>query len=119
MERIINYDLDVDKIPSNKEKIDVFLQPTKRCMAEEIPVISQHYCETFAAVDRFAQHLGYAPYPHKIRSKNMLILINCLLMTVNNSRAIYLEMSQQELAEDTQETFKYYLLSLSNFLLEQ
>ena len=32
-------------------------------------------------------------------------------MAVNNSRAIYLEMSQQELVEDTQETFKHYLLS--------
>ena len=95
----------------------MFLQPTKRCMAEEMPVISQHYYETFAAVDRFAQHFGYASYSHKFRSKNMLI--NCLLIPTNNSRAIYLEISQQELVEDTQEIFKHYLLSLSNSLLEQ
>ena len=119
VERIINYDLNVDKIPSNKKKIDIFLQSIKRCVAEEMPLINQHYYETFAAVDRYVQHLGYAPYLHKIRSKNMLILINCLLMVVNNSRAIYLEIAQQGLVEDTQETFKHYLLSLANSLLEQ
>ena len=112
VERITNYDLNMNKIPSNKEKIDMFLQPTKRCVAEEMPLISQHYYETFAAVDRFAQHLGYAPYSHKIRS-------DFYQLPFDGSQQLQsIFMSQQGLVEDTQETFKHYLLSLSNSLLE-
>ena len=118
VERIVNFDLEVDKIPSVKEKIDNFLKDTKKVIAEEKPPISLHYFSSFSAVERFGQHLGYAPFPHKVMSKNMLILINCLLIGANNSRSIVLDLSQQSSIEDTEESFKQYFLSLSNSLLE-
>ena len=93
IERIVNFDLEVDKISSFKEKIDNFLKNTKKVIAEEKSPISLHYYSLCSAVERFGQHLGYAPFSHKVMSKNMLILVNCLLMGADDSRSILLDLS--------------------------
>ena len=43
VERIVNFDLEVDKIPSVKEKIDNFLKDTKKIIAKEKPPINLHF----------------------------------------------------------------------------
>lgn len=107
-------DLQANKEPSTKKKIDQFLADKKRLTNDLRSPIAQHYYDTFNSIDRFAQHLGYFQYPHKIIKKNMVILTNCLRMLCMNSRTIFLELSEQEMIEDTEENLKKFISTLVN-----
>lgn len=116
IERILKFDFAENKEPTYKEKIHQFLNPKKKMNGEDKPEISQHYYDTFNAIDRFAQYLGYIIYNHVIKKREMVVLINCLMMITENAWTIYQELHSLNLVEHTEESWKQFVLSLAKEL---
>jgi hypothetical protein len=114
--RIIHYDSTENKEPSTRQQIDAFLSPKGELAKGKLPEIGQLYYDTFSPVDRYGQFLGYVRYPHRVSKKEIIIVINCLMMISENSWGIYQELSAQNMLEQTEQTWKEYILHLGTAL---
>ncbi len=84
------------------EKLEAFLGTPGQCEAGTVPVITQHYRNTFNATDRFDCYLGHIPYDIRIPSINHLCLISVLRMTLVNAYTLFCTIQQAQVDDKSE-----------------
>ncbi len=68
-----------------KKELKNFLKPTATVEEPAKPIITQHYADTFSAVDKFNQLLGYIHYTHKCSKPELIWLLGVLRQCAVNA----------------------------------
>ncbi len=72
-----------------RAQLDAFLGMPGTCGADTLPVITQHYRNSFNATDQFDTYLGHIPYDVRVADINHICLISVIRMTLVNAYTIY------------------------------
>jgi hypothetical protein len=101
------------------DKLDCFLGPTAAVRGEDKPTITQHYADTFKAVDNFNQLLSLLHWPFKVEKVELVWFINCIILLAINSWSVWKDINSVDSLEDTNVSVKQFVKDLCDELLGQ
>ena len=116
--RLILKQKESKNLPSLSERKSNFVGKTNSAPIGTKPQITQHYKETFSAIDRFSQRLGYINYPHKVNKTPMKILISVLMMGSVNTWTIHQEANSDHVNNNFEQDYKMFMKCLFDSLVE-
>jgi hypothetical protein len=100
--------------PENlKNDILKFLTPTRSVAPELKPPITEHYAQSFSAVDRFGQYLGYMKYPYRIHNLKFLWFVSVLRNSVLNAFSLFCETKKIKETDNDHEDLILFIKSIS------
>jgi len=99
------------------DKLDSFLGPTAAVRGENKPTITQHYADTFKAVDNFNQLLSLLPWRFRVEKVELIWFINCIKLIAINSWSVWKDINSVDLVEDTKLSVVQFVKELCDELL--
>ncbi len=102
-----------------EQEVKEFLAATSRVGIDDKPTITQHYADTFSAVDRFNQLLGQIHVPLRSSKPELVWLYGVIRTNLVNAWSYKQECNKAKMKQDEEASFKQFIRSVIKSLRDR